>query len=128
MRYFILITIIVVAASALLPSFNTGAEPVPPRREVVSLRYWTAPEHTRIVLDMSSECVYQVSQRSGPDRIVIDVPKGRLAAGLRKLNVGDGVVDSSMGPSLRRLALSTDTSARRSNSRASSSVPITSPP
>jgi N-acetylmuramoyl-L-alanine amidase len=57
------------------------------------MRHWTAPEHTRIVLDMSSECVYQVSERSGPDRIVIDIPKGRLAAGLHKLQVGDGVVE-----------------------------------
>ena len=93
MRSIIRITMISVIAAALMPSFDTGAEPAPPRREVVSLRYWTAPEHTRIVLDMSSECVYQVSKRNGPDRIVIDIPKGRLAAGLRKLNVGDGVVD-----------------------------------
>ena len=93
MRSIIRITIIAVTAVALMPSLKTDAEPAPPRREVVNLRYWTAPEHTRIVLDMSSECVYQVSSRSGPDRIVIDIPKGRLAAGLRKLNVGDGVVD-----------------------------------
>ena len=54
MRSIIRITMISVIAAALMPSFDTGAEPAPPRREVVSLRYWTAPEHTRIVLDMSS--------------------------------------------------------------------------
>jgi N-acetylmuramoyl-L-alanine amidase len=88
-----IVTIIAIAASALLPSPEPSAGPAPPRREVVSLRYWTAPEHTRIVLDMSSESVYRVSERSGPDRIVIDIPGGRLAAGLGKLQVDDGVID-----------------------------------
>lgn len=82
-----------VLVSAVLPASAAGGEPAPPRREVVSMRYWTAPEHTRIVLDMSSECTYQISERGGPDRIVIDIPRGRLASGLRKLNIGDGVID-----------------------------------
>ncbi len=93
MKRILHVIIFMLAASALLPLSTVRGEPAPPRREVISLRYWTAPEHTRIVLDMSSECVYQVSERGGPDRIVIDIPKGRLAAGLHKLNVGDGVVD-----------------------------------
>ncbi len=93
MKRIIPVIMCIMAVSALFPVSTAGGEPSPPRREVVSLRYWTAPEHTRIVLDMSSECVYQVSERGGPDRIVIDIPKGRLAAGLRKLQVGDGVVE-----------------------------------
>ena len=93
MKLIVRIIIFTIAASAMLPESMACGEPAPPRREVISLRYWTAPEHTRIVLDMSSECIYQVSERSGPDRIVIDITRGRLAAGLRKLNIGDGVVD-----------------------------------
>jgi N-acetylmuramoyl-L-alanine amidase len=93
MKHIMRIIIFTIAASTVLPVSMAGGEPAPPRKEVTKLRYWTAPEHTRIVLDMSSECVYQVSERSGPDRIVIDIPKGRLAAGLRKLNVGDGVIE-----------------------------------
>ncbi|MCK4549592.1 MAG: N-acetylmuramoyl-L-alanine amidase, partial [Candidatus Krumholzibacteria bacterium] len=93
MKHVLRIIIITIAVSAILPVSMAGGEPAPPRRELVSLRHWTAPEHTRIVLDMSSECIYQVSERSGPNRIVIDIPKGRLAAGLRKFKVGDGVID-----------------------------------
>jgi N-acetylmuramoyl-L-alanine amidase len=85
--------IIAVAATAVLSIPVFGGEPAPPRREVVSIRHWTAPERTRIVLDMSSESVYQVSERGGPDRIVIDIPRGRLSSGLRKVSVDDGVVD-----------------------------------
>jgi len=66
------------------------------------MRHWTAPEHTRIVLDMSSECVYEVSERSGPDRIVIDIPNGRLAGGLGRLDIKDGVVDRVRVNSLPR--------------------------
>ncbi len=93
MRHVLRIIMITIAVSAILPASMAVGEPSPPRREVLSLRHWTAPDHTRIVLDMSSECVYQISERGGPHRIVVDIPKGRLAAGLRKLNVGDGVVD-----------------------------------
>jgi N-acetylmuramoyl-L-alanine amidase len=93
MKRILHVIIFTLAALTLLPMSTARAEPAPPRREVVSMRHWTAPDHTRIVLDMSSECVYQVSVRGGPDRIVIDIPKGRLAAGLRKLKIGDGVVD-----------------------------------
>jgi N-acetylmuramoyl-L-alanine amidase len=93
MKHVIYVIIFTLTASAILPASMSVGEPAPPSREVVSIRYWTAPEHTRIVLDMSSECVYRVSERSDPDRIVIDIPRGRLAAGLRKLSVRDGTVD-----------------------------------
>ena len=93
MRHVLRIILITIAVSAILPASMAVGEPSPPRREVLSLRHWTAPDHTRIVLDMSSECIYQVSERGGPHRIVVDIPKGRLAAGLRKLKVGDGVID-----------------------------------
>jgi N-acetylmuramoyl-L-alanine amidase len=93
MRKILLTMIIAISLSAMLPVHEAGSEPAAPRREVVSMRHWTAPEHTRIVLDMSSECGYQVSERSGPDRIVIDIPGGKLARGLDRLNIKDGVVD-----------------------------------
>ena len=93
MRRILLIMIFTISLSAMLPALEAAGEPAAPRREVVSIRHWTAPEHTRIVLDMSSECVYQVSERSGPDRIVIDIPGGDLAGGLGRLEIKDGVVD-----------------------------------
>ena len=93
MKHFLRIIIFTITAWVVIPVSAASGEPAPPRREVVSLRHWTAPDHTRIVLDMSSECTYEVTERDGPYRIVIDIPKGRLAAGLRKFDVGDGVID-----------------------------------
>lgn len=61
-------------------------------RQVTRIRFWTAPEKTRVVLDMSGESLYLVSERSRPDRIVIDVPRGRFASGVGAIEVGDGVI------------------------------------
>jgi N-acetylmuramoyl-L-alanine amidase len=71
----------------------TAAEPSAPRNEIRSIRYWTAPDHTRIVLDMSSESRYEVKVLTDPHRIAIDVISGRFASGVEPLQVKDGVLD-----------------------------------
>lgn len=70
-----------------------GAEPSAPKNEIRSIRYWTAPDHTRIVLDMSSESRYEVKVLTDPHRIAIDVLAGRFASGVEPLRVNDGVLD-----------------------------------
>jgi N-acetylmuramoyl-L-alanine amidase len=92
MRFFSRLGIFAVAVS-ILSAQAALSEPAPPRREVMNIRHWTAPDHTRVVIDMSSECTYEVSERKGPDRVVIDIPRGRVAANLRRLSIADGVVD-----------------------------------
>lgn len=56
------------------------------------IRHWSSPEKTRIVLDMGGDCIYRVSEREAPDRIVIDIPGGQVAGGVGRLEVDDGVV------------------------------------
>ncbi len=45
---------------------------------VTALRHWTAPDHTRVVLDVSGDYSFEVSDRNGPERIVIDVAGARF--------------------------------------------------
>ena len=69
------------------------AEPALPRETVTSIRYWTAPDHTRIVIDMSSESRYEVKVLTDPHRIAIDIISGRFASGVAPLDVRDGVLE-----------------------------------
>lgn len=69
------------------------ADPPMPRNQVRTIRYWTAPDHTRIVLDMSSESTYRVSTRTNPYRVVIDIPSGTFVSKVEPIKVGDGVID-----------------------------------
>lgn len=81
-----------IAAGCLLAAAAAHGDPAAPSRQVRGIRFWTAPDRTRIVLDMSSESVYRISERTGPDRIVVDIPRGRFADGIGGIAVGDGVV------------------------------------
>jgi N-acetylmuramoyl-L-alanine amidase len=85
------ITAILVVLSVLV-SLPLQAEPASPRRQVDRIRSWTAPDHTRVVLDMSSQCTYSTRVLTDPHRIVIEIPSGRIAPDLGKIEVGDGVI------------------------------------
>ncbi|HMA77386.1 MAG TPA: hypothetical protein VKO43_08760, partial [Candidatus Krumholzibacteriaceae bacterium] len=53
---------------------SAGSSPLPLlsyNLEVRKIRYWTAPDHIRIVLDMSGESTYRVRELTGPHRIAI---------------------------------------------------------
>ena len=70
-----------------------SAESPAPENQVKAVRFWTAPDHTRVVLDMSSECRYEVKVLSDPHRIAIDIISGKFAPGVKPKDVGDGVID-----------------------------------
>lgn len=55
--------------------------------EVRKIRYWTAPDHIRIVLDMSGESTYRVRELTGPHRIAIDIPGSRFSSGLKDIEI-----------------------------------------
>jgi N-acetylmuramoyl-L-alanine amidase len=57
--------------------------------EVVGVRLWTAPDHTRLVFDTSGPAEHRVFSLSGPDRLVIDLVKGRLANGFSAKGISD---------------------------------------
>jgi N-acetylmuramoyl-L-alanine amidase len=48
--------------------------------EVRDIRLWRAPDHTRIVFDLSAPVEHRLIQLTGPDRIVVDLVDATLAA------------------------------------------------
>lgn len=46
---------------------------------VKSLRFWTAPDHTRVVFDVSSSVHYRISRLNNPERVVIDLLNTKLS-------------------------------------------------
>ncbi|MGR9072715.1 MAG: N-acetylmuramoyl-L-alanine amidase [Gammaproteobacteria bacterium] len=46
---------------------------------VKSLRFWTAPDHTRLVFDASSNPVHEIFLLENPRRLVIDIKNARLS-------------------------------------------------
>ncbi|WP_250460171.1 N-acetylmuramoyl-L-alanine amidase [Microbulbifer litoralis] len=48
--------------------------------EVEGVRLWRAPDHTRLVFDLSGPAEHKLFTLSGPHRVVIDVADTRLAA------------------------------------------------
>ncbi len=57
--------------------------------EVHDVRLWRAPDHTRIVFDLSGPAEHKLMVLSAPDRIVLDIADTRLAADLSALPLTD---------------------------------------
>ena len=74
--------------AALLAPCEAGAA-----LTVQSVRHWTAPDHTRIVIDVSGTPKFRHSELGAPPRIVIEISKAKLHSSVRELAVSDGVVD-----------------------------------
>ncbi len=55
--------------------------------EVHDVRLWRAPDHTRIVLDLSGPADHKLIVLDNPRRIVLDVVDARLKTGLDKLQL-----------------------------------------
>ena len=72
-RLVILLIIFIVSPSIL---FSTA--PPSARRQILGIRYWTAPDHTRVVLDMSSESKYKVKFFDNPPRVAINIYGGKI--------------------------------------------------
>ncbi len=84
------------AFTLILPIVATGicrGDPVRSSSEIKRIRFWTAPDHTRVVLDMGGESVYRMKVLTNPHRIVIEVPSGRIAKKVGGMAIGDGVID-----------------------------------
>jgi N-acetylmuramoyl-L-alanine amidase len=60
---------------------------------IAAIRHWTAPDHTRVVVDLTQESQYSTRVLAGPDRIVVLVVDGEVANAPRTTPVGDGLVD-----------------------------------
>ena len=60
-------------------------------RNILGIRHFTSPEHTRIVLDMSGPVSFEVRRVADPDRIAINI-SGAEAGQVGPVDVGDGLV------------------------------------
>jgi len=58
---------------------------------VDQVRFWTAPDHTRVVLDLSGPAAYDLRRVTGPERISVNVAGARFRD-TDTLEVGDGVL------------------------------------
>ena len=81
-----------VVAALSIPVTSVAA-PATRRNLVKRIRFWTAPDHTRVVCDMSSESRYSIKTYSNPPKIAINIPGGRFARGVKGLVVNDGVIE-----------------------------------
>lgn len=78
------------ATVALLLGFGTGSAPA--AVEVSAVRYWSAPEHTRIVLDLSQPAYYDMFELVGPARLVIDLKDTSARMEGKEVVIDDQVV------------------------------------
>lgn len=61
--------------------------------EVVGARHWIAPDHTRIVVDLSGESTWRHHVRENPTRIVVEIDDARFAKQLDPVDVAGGVIE-----------------------------------
>jgi N-acetylmuramoyl-L-alanine amidase len=57
--------------------------------KVSAIRHWTAPDHTRVVLDLDGPFEHRVTSRPSPERIIIDLPGTGFACGTENRPVED---------------------------------------
>ncbi len=60
--------------------------------EFKNVRLWAAPDNTRVVFDVSGPHSYKLFSLQNPERIVVDVPAGRVANTLKAEKVSGGLV------------------------------------
>lgn len=54
--------------------------------EVKNVRLWLAPDHTRLVFDLSGEVKHEIFPLNNPSRLVIDIPRSELSSSLSGLD------------------------------------------
>jgi N-acetylmuramoyl-L-alanine amidase len=57
-----------------------------------SVRLWAAPDNTRVVFDVSGPHAHKLFTLQNPDRVVIDVPAGRVTSTLKADSVSGGLI------------------------------------
>jgi N-acetylmuramoyl-L-alanine amidase len=62
--------------------------------EVLDVRLWRAPDHTRIVFDLSAPVSHKSFTLDGPERIVLDLDASTMKARLEGLALGDTPVSA----------------------------------
>ncbi|HES57944.1 MAG TPA: AMIN domain-containing protein, partial [Firmicutes bacterium] len=60
--------------------------------QVEGVRMWPAPDHTRLVLDLSAPADHRLFSLEGPDRVVIDLKNSRFPGSLPSFTFDDGLI------------------------------------
>lgn len=82
------------AVCTLLVSFAV------PAADVEEVRVWRAPDHTRLVFDLSGEVEYKLFTLSNPARVVIDIEGSSLGGDLSRLDFDESPI-SGMRSAIR---------------------------
>jgi len=69
--------------------------------EVVDVRLWRAPDHTRVVFDLSGDVEHSLLQLENPRRLVVDIADTRMAASIEGLKL-DGTPISRVRTGIRK--------------------------
>ncbi len=85
---------LLLAACTLLASFAASAA------DVRDVRLWRAPDHTRLVFDLSDEVEYRLFTLSNPERVVIDIERSTLGGDISGIDFGDSPI-SGMRSAMR---------------------------
>ena len=60
--------------------------------EILDIRYWSAPEYTRIVIDLTGPAYYDLFELINPNRVVIDLKKASTLLTRKEFIINDQVV------------------------------------
>ncbi|WP_373081515.1 N-acetylmuramoyl-L-alanine amidase [Zhongshania sp.] len=60
--------------------------------EIRDVRFWRAPDHSRVVFDLSGPVTHELITLSNPHRLVIDIQNTKLAADTQKLQFANSPV------------------------------------
>lgn len=86
LRVPILVLGLLAALATLLPAGAAHAV------ELLAVRHWSAPDHTRIVIDLSEPAAYRHRALEDPSRIAVDIAGGSFRFSPDPLTVNDGLV------------------------------------
>ncbi len=80
---------IAAVATLALAAFVLVLAPAATAAEVEGVRLWRAPDHTRLVLDLSSPAEHRLFTLDDPHRIVVDLANADLNSGFDHLELGN---------------------------------------
>ncbi|MEJ2695011.1 MAG: N-acetylmuramoyl-L-alanine amidase [Candidatus Sulfobium sp.] len=82
---------VLLAAILLFPAVSLAQ----PEVTVEGIRYWSYPDYTRLVVDLSGNTGFSKHRLSHPDRVFFDIMDSRVGPALkRKIAVGNGMLRS----------------------------------
>lgn len=81
-----------VLSLALFPLVSLCFSSAASAAEIEDLRLWRAPDHTRLVFDLSESADYNLFTLDSPERVVIDIEKSTLATRLGDIEFADSPI------------------------------------